>query len=86
MKSAKKNTPSTYTQYIVRKYNGTYLNQRTFTGRTPHMWGPICEAHVFSSAAAAQSCASNINRRPQARINADDPRAEVVPVEILRRS
>ncbi|NBU16998.1 MAG: hypothetical protein EBS48_08320 [Actinobacteria bacterium] len=85
MKSAK-STPSTYTQYIVRKYNGTYLNQRTFTGRTPHMWGPICEAHVFSSPAEAQSCASNINRRPHARTNADAARAEVVPVEIIRRS
>ena len=75
-----------YTAYVVRSWNGRYLNQRTYTGRTKNMWGTIGESHIFSSPFKAQSCASSINRRPKDRANADPQNAHVVPILIKRRS
>lgn len=54
----------TYTAWVVRDAaNRKYLDTPTYTGRRNGVWGRFAEAHVFSTAARAQSCASNINRR-----------------------
>lgn len=71
--------------YIVRNANRRFLNQRTFTGRTPNMWGPLAEAHVFANEATAQIAASSINRRPKRRANAAQQQAVVVAVSLAGR-
>lgn len=76
---------NTYTAYIVRSANRRFLNQRTFTGRTPNMWGPISEAHIFTNEATAEAAAGSINRRPKARSNAAYAGAAVVPITMYRR-
>lgn len=69
----------TYTAYIVRDSNRrTFLNQKSYTGRRPGIWGKLNEAQIFYTEAQAQSCASNINRRRPDRYSAY--MAEVVPV------
>jgi len=75
-----------YTAYVVRSWNGKFLNQRTYTGRTKNMWGTIGDSQIFSSPFAASSCASSINRRPKDRANADPQNAHVVPILLKRRN
>lgn len=76
---------NTYTAYIVRNANRRFLNQRTFTGRTPNMWGAIGDAHVFTNEETAHAAAGSINRRPKARSNAAYAGATVVPITMYRR-
>lgn len=70
-----------YTMYVVRDANKrSFLNRPTYSGRIRGVWGLMGEAHLFSSEAQAQSCASNISRRePGCRA------PEVRPVMIRRR-
>lgn len=73
-----------YTAYIVRDVNARrFLNTKIYTGRQPGIWGRMGEAHIFYTEAAAQSCASNINRRRPNRFSAYF--AEVVPVKMRGR-
>jgi hypothetical protein len=73
-----------YTAYLVRDINARrYLNRKIYTGRQPGIWGRIGEAQVFYTEAAAQSCASNINRRRPSRYSAY--LAEVVPIKLRGR-
>lgn len=73
-----------YTAYLVRDINARrYLNQKIYTGRQPGIWGRIGDAQVFYTEAAAQSCASNINRRRPNRYSAY--LAEVVPIKLRGR-
>lgn len=73
-----------YTAYLVRDVNARkFLNQKIYTGRQPGIWGRVSEAQVFYTAAQAQSCAGNINRRRPSRYSAYF--AEVVPIKIRGR-
>lgn len=73
-----------YTAYLVRDCNARrYLNQKIYTGRQPGIWGRMTEAQIFYTEAAAQSCASNINRRRPSRFSAYF--AEVVPIKLRGR-
>lgn len=86
MKTMKQNatTNSTYTAYLVRDTNARrYLNKKVYSGRVPGIWGKMGESQIFYTAAQAQSCASNINRRRPERYSAYN--AEVVAIEMLRR-
>ena len=71
-----------YTMYVVRDSNKrSFLNRPTYSGRIRGVWGLLGDAHLFSSEARAQSCASNIaNRDPGSRV------PEVRPVLIKRRT
>lgn len=80
------NTHHYYTAYVVRSWNGQFLNQRTYTGRTKNMWGKIGESFVFRSAKRAQCCASSINKRPKDRRNADPQNATVTTILLPRRN
>jgi hypothetical protein len=75
-----------YTAYVVRSWNAKFLNQRTYTGRTPNMWGKIGESFVFRSVKRAQACASSINKRPKDRVNADPQNATVETILLPRRN
>jgi hypothetical protein len=75
-----------YTAYVVRSWNAKFLNQRTYTGRTPNMWGPIGESFIFRSAKRAQCAASSINKRPKDRVNADPQNATVETILLPRRN
>lgn len=75
-----------YTAYVVRSWNGKFLNQRTYTGRTQNMWGTIGESFIFRSVKRAQCCASSINKRPKDRVNADPQNATVETILLSRRN
>lgn len=75
-----------YTAYVVRNWNGKFLNQRTYTGRTANMWGKIGESFIFRSVKRAQACASSINKRPKDRVNADPQNAHVTTILLPRRN
>lgn len=75
-----------YTAYVVRSWNGKFLNQRTYTGRTQNMWGTIGESFIFRSVKRAQCCASSINKRPKDRVNADPQNATVETILLPRRN
>ena len=73
-----------YTAYLVRDVNARkFLNQKNYTGRLPSIWGRMTEAQIFYTEAAAQSCASNINRRRPSRSSAYF--TEVVPIKMRGR-
>ena len=73
-----------YTAYLVRDVNARrYLNQKSYTGRRPGIWGRIGEAQVFYNELDASSCASSINRRRPNRYSAYY--AEVVPIKMRGR-
>lgn len=71
-----------YTAYLVTNPDGTYLNRRVYTGRARGVWSPIEDSFIFRSAASAQSCASNINRRSRS----GREYATVTPVLLERRA
>lgn len=53
------------TVYIVRDgVNRRFLNRRAYSDRIGGIWGRLSESHIFYTKAKAQSCASNINARP----------------------
>lgn len=71
-----------YTAYLVTNPAGGALNRRVYSGRVRGVWSPIESAHIFHSAAAAQSCAGNINRRSRS----GREYARVTPVLLQRRT
>lgn len=71
-----------YTAYLVTNLDGTFLNRRVYSGRIRGVWSPIESAHIFRSAARAQSCAGNINRRSRS----GREYATVTPVLLQRRN
>ena len=73
-----------YTAYVVRSWNRKFLNQRTYTGRTPNMWSAIGESFIFRSVKRAQCCASSINKRPKIRKNYDPQNATVEKILLPR--
>lgn len=75
-----------YTAYVVRSWNAKFLNQRTYTGRTPNMWGKIGDSFIFRSVKSAQGCASSINKRPKDRADADPQHAQVATILLPRRN
>lgn len=83
-KQIKRALGKVYTAYIVRDSNSRrFLNRKVYTGRARGIWGRQTEAQVFYQEAAAQSCASNINRRRPEGYSAFF--AEVVPVKMRGR-
>ena len=73
-------TTTFYTMYVVRDANKrSFLGNRVYSGSLAE-WRTLQKAHLFQTAAAAQSCAGNINRRnPGSRV------AQVRPVLVTRR-
>jgi hypothetical protein len=72
-------TTTFYTMYVVRDSSRReFLSNRVYSGALAS-WRPLPKAHLFQTAAQAQSCAGNINRR-----NPGSRRAEVRPVLVTR--
>lgn len=84
VKKVKRALGKTYTAFIVRDLNSRrFLNRKVYSGRVLGIWSKLADAQVFYTAAEAQSCAGNINRRRPERYSAFE--AEVRPIKLRGR-